>query len=68
MARARWARQCSEFDGDEDRDTARSAGLTLPRGKSSPAHEYQGSVLALAAWGATPIVTRVGWVPGLIHS
>jgi hypothetical protein len=63
MAGARWARQCSEFDGGEERDTVRSAGMTLPRWKSSAAHEYQGTVQALAGSCARPIVTRGGSIP-----
>jgi hypothetical protein len=63
MAGARWARKCSVFDGDEECDTVQSAGLTLPRWKSSHSREYQGSVQASAASCAGPIVTRAGAVP-----
>jgi hypothetical protein len=60
MARAPRALKCSVFDGDEERDIVRSAGLTLPRWKSHPSPEYEGSVQALAASYARPIVTRAG--------
>jgi hypothetical protein len=33
MAGARWARKCSVFDGDEECDTVRSAGLTCHAGR-----------------------------------
>jgi hypothetical protein len=69
MARPRWARKCSEFDSAEKRDSLPSAGLSLPRWKSSLTREYQGWVQALAASCATPIVTRAGthsWLDSLV--
>jgi hypothetical protein len=65
MARTRWALKCSVFDGDEERDIVWSAGLTLPPWKSHPSPEYEGSVQALAASYARPIVTRAGSIPWL---
>jgi hypothetical protein len=65
MARTRWPLKCSEFDGAEERDSLPTAGLTLPRWKSNRSREYQGSVQALAASCAKPIVTRTGSISWL---